>query len=536
MSTLPISTSTLDHHGLVGGTILELQIANRIDRLIPQTDPRCVVNTGTSVAAMIINGLGFNNRRLYLVGQFFENKPINALLGTQDLKPGDLNDDTLGRALDRIHEYGVSKLFASVAFEILSEHKLFGRFARIDTTTISVEGEYKNSQEDQEGVVHVTYGHSKDHRPDLKQLTVLLGMCGPANLPFFIDPLSGNISDKVSLPGCITKVKAFHKQLAGAPLFTWVADSGLYSKEHLLHEHYQTPWITRVPESINDAINLVEKPQSELKWETIDDNYMIHSEESIFGGVPQRWLLVFSKKAFEREKKTFARHVDKQKNALIKALNKLKKIRFNCEADASRAHKDLCQKYPLFSSPAEIQSERKCSKEVFKLASFDVVINSDHYDEQLSRKGRFILTTNQLDQEVLPNDMVLKEYKGQAKVEKGFAFLKDPWFLLDSIFLRNVKRITALMMIMALCLLVYNFMAYRSRKALSERKETVPNQVGKPIKNPTPRWLFQCMEGVAIVRMGSGKLQKSTVTNLSALRRQIVTLFSSDAQKIYGFA
>ena len=81
-----------------------------------------------------------------------------------------------------------------------------------------------------------------------------------------------------------------------------------------------------------------------------------------------------------------------------------------------------------------------------------------------------------------------------------------------------------------------HFMAYRSRKALSERKETLPNQVGKPIKNPTRRWLFQCLEGVAIVRMGAGKLQKSTVTNLSALRRQIVTLFSSDAQKIYGFA
>src|SRR5258706_11151785 len=119
MKNTKIRTSTLDHHGLVAGTIQELKIAERIDRLISQTDPRCVVSTGTSVAAMIINGLGFSNRRLYVVSQFFENKPLNELLGTNGLEPDDLNDDTLGRALDRIFTYGVVKLFCAVAFEIL---------------------------------------------------------------------------------------------------------------------------------------------------------------------------------------------------------------------------------------------------------------------------------------------------------------------------------------------------------------------------------------------------------------------------------
>ncbi len=546
MNDIEISSSALDHHGLVAGAIHELKIAERINRRIQHTDPRCVVTTGTSVVAMILNGLGFSNRRLYTVGQFFQNKPINELLGTKGLTPDHLNDDTLGRALDRVFEYGVAKLFCEVSFEILLEHKLFGPFARIDTTTISVEGEYKNSVANEVGVVHVAHGHSKDLRSDLKQLTVLLGVCGPANLPFFLDPLSGNESDKVSLPGSIEKVKSFYAQLGEAPLFTWVADSALYSKAGLLHTHYQTPWITRVPETINDAVILIEKTEEELSWKIIDENYKIHTEYSMLGGISQRWVLVFSQKAYEREKKTFNRHIEKEKSAFEKQLRQLSKTEFNCEHDARSAYEKLCLVYPLFSSKIDIKSVEKEAKRgkpkqgqealpvVFKATPHDIVVDPDRYKEQLSHKGRFVLATNQLNQEILPDQMILQEYKGQNKVERGFAFLKDPWFLVDSIFLKNSKRITALTMIMTLCLLVYNYMTYKCRKTLTDNKQTIPNQVGKPIQNPTPKWLFQCMEGIAVVHTVIGDTQKSAVTNLTQLRRQIISLFGPQAQKIYG--
>jgi len=49
-------------------------------------------------------------------------------------------------------------------------------------------------------------------------------------------------------------------------------------------------------------------------------------------------------------------------------------------------------------------------------------------------------------------------------VERGFRFLKDPWFMVDSIFLKSTKRIEALMMLMTLFLLVYNIGQYRLRK------------------------------------------------------------------------
>jgi hypothetical protein len=40
------------------------------------------VSVGTATVAMILNGLGFSNRQLYLVPQYFANKPVEHLLGT----------------------------------------------------------------------------------------------------------------------------------------------------------------------------------------------------------------------------------------------------------------------------------------------------------------------------------------------------------------------------------------------------------------------------------------------------------------------
>ena len=109
--------------------------------------------------------------------------------------------------------------------------------------------------------------------------------------------------------------------------------------------------------------------------------------------------------------------------------------------------------------------------------------------------------------------------------------------MVDSIFLKTPKRIEALMMVMTLCLLVYNIAQYRLRKTLEEKNETLPNQLNKPIKNPTMRWIFQLMEGINIVRFfkkNSCKIKKEIICNLTDLRKKIIQLFGQTACRIYG--
>lgn len=69
----------LDHLGIVAGVCQEIGLAAWLDAQDP--DNRQQVSVGTATVAMILNGLGFSNRQLYLVPQYFANKPVEHLLG-----------------------------------------------------------------------------------------------------------------------------------------------------------------------------------------------------------------------------------------------------------------------------------------------------------------------------------------------------------------------------------------------------------------------------------------------------------------------
>jgi transposase len=155
--------------------------------------------------------------------------------------------------------------------------------------------------------------------------------------------------------------------------------------------------------------------------------------------------------------------------------------------------------------------------------------------ETLNAKGRFILATNDLDEKAYPDEAVLAEYKDQYKVEnQGFRFLKDPWFMADDIYLKSAKRIEALMVVMTLCLFIYNYGQYIARQRLKEQNQTVPSQVKKPTQKPTMRWLFQCMSGALVIYgLIDGKMRK-LVLNITALRQKIIQLFGDVACQMYG--
>ena len=61
----------------------------------------------------------------------------------------------------------------------------------------------------------------------------------------------------------------------------------------------------------------------------------------------------------------------------------------------------------------------------------------------------FVVATNDVEREWKPAEL-LKQYKSQNRVERGFRFLKDPEFFADSIFVSKNEHIQALLMIMTL--------------------------------------------------------------------------------------
>ena len=534
----------LDHHGLVAAVCQDLGIEEKINQILGPADPQRVVSAGTSVVAMILNGLGFTNRRLYLTDQFFEHKPVEKLLG-EGIEAKALTDHTLGQTLDEIAEYGASEVFGQVAFSVALEQDLLTNRNHLDTTSLSVHGEYKNS--DGVEAIKLTQGHSKDHRPDLKQAVLSLVVNGPSQMPLWMEARDGNSSDKKSFHETIQRVREFQTQVAVDTPFKWVADSALYSRNKLLSQN-EYLWLCRVPETINEAKALVSQPSEAIEWTDRENGYRTAGYESHYGGVKQRWLLVFSEQASQREQKTLEKKLTKQPSQLNQTLWHLQNETFQCEADARKALKPLSKRYPHFTLALAVEPvERYPSKGRPRPGSEKVVVgyrlvgeverDEAAIEKTLNAKGRFILATHDLDIVSYTDQQMLQEYKEQQGVEGGFRFLKDPWFMVDSVFLKLPKRIEALMMVMTLCLLVYNIAQYRLRETLSDEQQTLPNQLDQPVQNPTIRWIFQLMEGISIVRICNEMTQgvvKEFVTNLTALRKKIIRLFGDTACLMYG--
>ena len=163
----------LDHLGIVAGVCQEIGLAAWLDAQEPGN--RQQVSVGTATVAMILNGLGFSNRQLYLVPQFFANKPLEHLLGP-GITAEMLNDDCLGRTLDWLYAHDLTKLFAGLARRARQIFGIKAEQVHVDTTSFSVSGEYGQAEKAEgEAVIAVTYGYSRDHRADLKQLDASAG-------------------------------------------------------------------------------------------------------------------------------------------------------------------------------------------------------------------------------------------------------------------------------------------------------------------------------------------------------------------------
>jgi transposase len=497
-----IKVENLDHLGIVAGLIDEIGIVELLNERLG-IDPREKVSTGVVIKAMLLNGLGFVSAPLYLFEEFFQGKAIEQLLGT-GIKPEQLNDDRLGKALDELYATGLSDLFLSISLQAAQRFAVKIETAHLDSTSFHVDGEYEDTAENPEPeAVKITYGYSRDHRPDLKQFVMNIICVGDGDIPVFMEIASGNQSDKAKFAGLLQR---FKEQWSFEGLC--IADSALYSADNL-NAMSGLQWLTRVPLSIKEASRLVNSTVALTP--SVIKGYTFAESSSEYGGVSQRWILIESEQRRKSDLKQLAKKLEQYQQNAAQDLQRLSTQEFACTADGIRAAQNLSAKmtwhqlcdfqttekrhYDKAGKPREEDVPKRISYRV----TARVVPVECEIEAQRIRCGRFILATNVLDSQQLSADDALREYKAQQGVERGFRFLKDPMFFASSVFLKSPKRVAAVGLIMALCLLVYNLGQRQLRRALAQAAQTIPNQLGKPNASPTLRWVFQGFMAVHLV-------------------------------------
>ncbi len=485
------STQRLDHIGIVAGMCDRIGLVDTIDAFIGSTKRK--VSVGEAVKAMVLNALGFVSRPLYLTPEFFSNKPVDLLIGS-DLCPSDFTDDSMGRALDTVYEKGITELFATVASKALSTFDISHRFVHLDSTTFSFHGNYENGA-NAEHPVQITHGYSRDKRPDLKQVVVHLLCSYRSQFPIWFKALSGNQSDKTTFPDTICE---YLSQLCGSEPPYFIADSALYSAQNI-ERLRDIRFITRVPETLKAVKALYQTISTEDMQPASLSGYRYLSVDSTYGDVPQRWLVVYSEAAYHREVATLEKKIAKAETTAKAAFKRLRNKAFDTYSAAETAVSEISQswkyhqpKVSIISVPHYTTSGRP--KKTDKPTHFryriegKVVANLETIDQLKRSKGRFVLATNELDTTCLSDTTLLEAYKAQnVSVERGFRFLKDPLFFADSLYLEKPQRIMALLMVMCLSLVVYALAERWVRSELKKQGQTIPNQVGKPTQNPTLR-------------------------------------------------
>jgi transposase len=183
-----------DHLGLVAGMFEELGLGDVIDQATQQHPEMQIVTAGNAVKAMVLNGRGFVNQRLYLVPQVFQHKPTSQLIAPA-IAPAPLNDDTLGRAFDTLYDDGVTALYSLMAATAAQRLGLSPTFAHLDRTSFHVDGRDTSDEEPDEQVIPITQGYSRDHRPDLNHVRLDLMVEHHAGLPIWMQPIRVHLSE-----------------------------------------------------------------------------------------------------------------------------------------------------------------------------------------------------------------------------------------------------------------------------------------------------------------------------------------------------
>ena len=221
LDPLLLEACPVGHLPLIRAVIDDLGIVPVLEERCPK-HPLAVVSDADCVVLMILNLIS-GRVALHRMNDWLDRTDAEILLGTQ--RPASAFHDTrLEACLDHIAAAGTDLLLGDVVDRYLQRPDLPKRWcAHQDTTSVSVFGAYDEADEPVP-----TFGFSKDHRPDLRQLIFGLTLHGAAGIPVLGTMLDGNTSDVVVNR---LHVAALAERLPDPSQVTLIADCKLVDAE-----------------------------------------------------------------------------------------------------------------------------------------------------------------------------------------------------------------------------------------------------------------------------------------------------------------
>ena len=462
---------------------------NLVETINHMVDTQMELEPGVAVLAMVMDTLS-GRSPLYRLTEFFEEKDVELLLG-QPAEPARFSDCNVGRALDKIYETGTQKIFGQISQNAIGGFKINIDGVHYDTTSVSVFGDYDLI----DPPFKITYGHSKDKRPDLKQFMVEM-LCVERNIPILGATRDGNASDKTlnnELLNNISSHMAKNGICDGA--YVYVADSAFVTRKNLEKaKEENVKFLTRLPANYKECSRVVQDAVAQDTWVEIGTMaetkptakrpaafYKGHDAAVELHGVEYRAIVLHSSAHDKRRHKRIDRLLERKNKELKQICKKATAMPFFCGADAQAAADRL-------SSDARKSGYHRIETTINKTTKYErgrpakgkprvpkgyeyflktkIVQEPDKIKPLRDEAGCFVLLTNMNspeDYEKWNAERLLGLYKKQSGIEQNFGFLKDP-AIVNSIFLKKATRIEVLGLILLISLLIWRLMERSMRQ------------------------------------------------------------------------
>jgi transposase len=542
-----VEVKRLDHLPLVGAMLRELAVKETLDALIPPHE-RNQVTVGECVEALVLTILT-GEHALSRVAEVLAGYDLEVIF-RRPMDAAHFHDNRLGRALDALWGIGLDRLYGAVISQAIQRYALDLARLHTDATSLKLYGAYAR---DDEGP-RVTYGYSRDHRPDLKQL--LFGLTVTADgVPVWGHITDGNESDSTEHRFHITQLRQ-HLPDLGEPLL--VADSKFFAGQTMaLAAAHRFRFVTLVPQTVSLRQELVDSPELEelpLLWEQPGRHHGEREQyrgasvvgpyrwQTATGGTEElslRWLVVESTQLAKAKASRLTAARQAEQGMLATLQQQWQRRTFACEADAQQAAALCLRELRLHShhltytvSPGWVPTKRAArgrpprdvprpQRQVWRVM-WQVQEATEAISRRAQRERRFVLVTNVLEAQQLADAELLHAYKGQPAAELRFKWAKNP-AAIAPIFLETPTRIAALGCVYLIALLVYTLVERHVRKALVERGETLPDRPA-PSQRPTARTVFQLMRNIAVVTLLWARQRRRQVTTLNAHQLHVIGL------------
>ena len=488
----------------VAGLPLVNSILDRLgfDRLLAKVLPAGGRLGAAQALGVLVRNIALHDRQPVYSHVEWARQVEPALVGLKPDQADRLNDDRVGRALDRLFDADRAALMTELVLRTLREFQVDVDQLHNDSTTLTLTGDYREADgTDQRGkpTLQVTYGHNKDHRPDLKQLLFVLTVSADGAVPVHYRAMDGNTNDSV------THIDTWEtlRKIAGRPDFLYIADCKLCSKASLEHIAKRGGrFITVLPRNrredrwFRQFVQVNEPPWEEAVrrpnprrrggpedvWKVVEagipskEGYRIvwvwnslmalDDDEGRQARIEKAWLGIERLETKLRGKRCRLRLREKVEEAAAKILKDARADRWVRVEITERLEPVFRQEKRGHPGPKTKYLRKERLRFSVAARVKDDVIAADARTD-----GMFPLISNCRD---LSLQQILEAYKFQPKLEKRHEQLKSVQDLAP-VWLKNVARIEALLFLYFVALLVHALLERELRQGMAREKiESLP--------------------------------------------------------------